>query len=136
LKFDSNNFNYFNFDEYEIDEVTAEILIDGYRFSMPSIGLESSLISFLMNKTNIADANVWNNYSYDFLFFCGNKKSLTISEIENLVTLFNVDLDSSEQTKIANIVKRFMKIVGYTLVSNGKVIDVKSRLDLETIWKN
>ena len=102
---------------------------------MPSIGIENCLTHFLIKKSNTPDAKKWNSYSYDFLFFVGNKNNLTFDEIENLVTIFNFDIEEVEQNKIREIVKEFMKVVGYSLQLDGKVIDVKSKLDLETIWK-
>ena len=133
--FDHNNFNYFDFTPYEINEDEGVIMIEGYKFSMPSIGVENSLTNFLMSKTD-ENSKKWSEYNYDFIFFCGDKNNLTFSEIENLITIFNYDIESTEQSKIKKIVKIFMKLVGYTLISNGKVIDVKSKLDLQTIWKD
>ena len=136
LKFDCDNFNYFDFSKYEKDEENAEILISDYRFSMPSIGIENCLTQFLITKSNDVDAKKWNKYNYDFLFFCGNKNNLSFPEIENLVTIFNYDIDAEEQVKINKIVKKFLKVIGYKLKSNGKVVDVKSKIDLENIWKD
>ena len=102
---------------------------------MPSIGIENCLTHFLVSKSGELDSKKWNDYSYDFLFFVGNKNNLTFSEIENLVTIFNFDLGISEQEKIRNIVYTFMGVVGYSLQTNGRIVDVKSKLDLETIWK-
>ena len=107
-----------------------------YRDEMISDGIENCLTHFLIKKSDTPDAKKWNSYSYDFLFFVGNKNNLTFDEIENLVTIFNFDIEEVEQNKIREIVKEFMKVVGYSLQLNGKVIDVKSKLDLETIWKD
>ena len=103
---------------------------------MPSIGIENCLTQFLITKSNDVDAKKWNKYNYDFLFFCGNKNNLSFPEIENLVTIFNYDIDAEEQVKINKIVKKFLKVIGYKLKSNGKVVDVKSKIDLENIWKD
>jgi hypothetical protein len=89
-----------------------------------------------LSKYGDRDVKKWNNYNYDFLFFVGNKNNLTFSEIENLVTIFNFELDHVEQEKIRKIVEEFMVVVGYSLQMNDKVIDVKSKLDLETIWRD
>jgi hypothetical protein len=136
IEFSSNTFNYFDFSKCEHDKESGEILIDGYKFSMPSIGIENCLTNFLVSKSDKPDSNKWNDYNYDFLFFVGNKNNLTFDEIENLVTIFNFDIESSEQSKIRKIVKAFMSVVGYSLQIDGKIVDVKSKLDLETIWKD
>ena len=135
LEFDNKTFNYYDFSKYKHDKENAEIIIDDYRFSMPSIGIENCLTHFLVSKSGELDSKKWNDYSYDFLFFVGNKNNLTFSEIENLVTIFNFDLEVFEQEKIRNIVHTFMGVVGYSLQTNGRIVDVKSKLDLETIWK-
>ena len=136
IEFSHSTFNYFDFSKYELDKENGCILINEYKFSMPSIGIENCLTHFLIKKSDTPDAKKWNSYSYDFLFFVGNKNNLTFDEIENLVTIFNFDIEEVEQNKIREIVKEFMKVVGYSLQLDGKVIDVKSKLDLETIWKD
>jgi hypothetical protein len=55
--------------------------------------------------------------------------------MENLVTIFNYDLDSKEQDKISKITNKFMKIVGYNLKKEDRIIEIKSKIDLEKIWK-
>lgn len=133
IEFGDKTFNYFDFSKY--DNIDGEIIISDYRFSMPSIGVENCLTNFLIDKSPDKNSNKWNNYSYDFLFFTCNKNNLTFNEIENLVTIFNFDIDQSEQEKIRKIVKSFNSLISYSLQLNGKVIDIKSKLDLENIWK-
>lgn len=135
IEFNNDNFNYFDFSEYKslIDNETNEIIIDGYRFSMPSIGSENCISQFLISKGN---SKKWANYSYDFIFFIGNKNTLSFSEIENLITIFNYDLDDVEIDKVINIKNKFSSLVGYSLKKDGKIIEIKSKLDLQTIWKN
>jgi hypothetical protein len=133
IEFDASNFNYFDFTPFkDRDLETAEILIDGYRFSMPSIGVESSLTYFIASKKN---QKKWTGLNYDFTFFVNNKTNLTFSEIENLVTIFNDDIDDKERNIIKNIKEQFTDLVGYSLRLDGSVIEIKSKLDLETIWK-
>jgi len=137
VEFNNKNFNYFNFDKYDefYDKMTYELVIDGYRFSMPSIGSENCVTNFLVSKTNDTDCNKWSDYNYDFLFFLGNRNNLTFSEVENLITIFNFDIDDTERDKIRKIVNEFLDVVSYSIKFNNKVIDIKSKLDLETIWK-
>ena len=133
IEFDSRNFNYFDFTPFiDRDPKTAEILIDGYRFSMPSIGVESSVTHFIASKKN---QKKWTTLNYDFTFFINNKGSLTFPEIENLVTIFNYDIDDKERSIIKNIKEQFSDLVGYSLKLDGTIIEIKSKLDLETIWK-
>lgn len=137
VEFSSKTFNYFDFNKFEsvIDRESNNIIIDGYRFSMPSIGIENCLTNFLVTKTKDKSPDKWNSYSYDFLFFSDNKNNLTFSEIENLIEIFNFDIDDNEKKKIKSIVSKFMNAVSYSIKIDGKVIDIKSKLDLETIWK-
>jgi hypothetical protein len=134
LEFTSKNFNYFDFSKWERDDETAEILIDGYRFAMPSIGVENCLTFYLLDR--LKDKSVdWESKNYDFIFFCGNKNFLTKEEMDNLVTIFNDDLDAKEQEKVKKITEIFMRLVGYTLIDEERKVEVKSRVDLLNIWK-
>lgn len=133
IEFESRNFNYFDFSKYEFDEETKEILIEGYRFSLPSIGIESDLTQYLAKK--LRENEKLEEKNYDFLFFTGNKNILSFEEIENLVIIFNSDLEEQEKDKIQKIVANFLKIVGYTLKVNGDIVEIKTKIDLQTIWK-
>jgi hypothetical protein len=136
IEFGHETYNYFDFDKYMefYNEVTREFVMDGYSFSLPSIGIENTLTNFLMTKS-ITEPNVWTKYSYDFLYFLGNKSSITFDEVENIVTIFNIEMEEEEIIKISNITKRFHKIIGYSLKKDGKVIDIKSKLNLLKIWE-
>lgn len=134
IEFNSDTFNYFDFSRYTFDEETKEILMKGYRFSMPSIGVENCLTYYLAQKIN--EGEDYKNYFYDFLFFTGNKNHLNEQEMENLVTIFNFDIEDSEKEIISGIVNQFMQIVGYTLKLEGEVIEIKTKINLETIWKD
>jgi len=137
INFDMNHFKYFNFKyfiEYYIPEEYS-FLIDGYKFSMPSVGVESSLTQYLFSISNVDGSDVYNDYSYDFLFFLGKKNNLTFGEIENLITIFNFDIDQEEKNKIKSIIEKFIGIVDYSLKLNNIIIDIKSRLDFKNIWK-
>jgi hypothetical protein len=137
IPFDYKNFQYFNLEEFKefYDEVDCSFLVDGYKFAMPSIGVENSLTNYLLSISNQSDSDRYNYYSYDFLFFLGRKNNLTFSEIENLITIFNFDIDDEERKRIKSIIKKFIEIIEYNLKVNNNLVDVKSRLDLENIWK-
>lgn len=137
IEFSDRNFNYFDFSKYasQYNKETHEILMNGYRFSMPSIGIENSLTQFLIAKSNEKDSEKYNRYNYDFLFFSSNKNKLTFKEIENLVEIFNFDIDQKEREKVKEVVEKFMGLVGYSLKSEDSLIEIKSKIDLINIWK-
>lgn len=137
IEFNTKNFNYYNFESIKKFHNESERVfeINGYKFSMPSVGVENCLSQFLLSKSNQENAEEFTNYSYDFLFFLGWKNSLSFSEIENLITIFNFEIESSEKSKIKDVIDMFMAMIGYQLRHNDNLIDVKSNLDLEKIWK-
>lgn len=137
LEFGNSTFNYFDYSQFEksYDSNTREILVGGYRVSLPSIGIEDSLTKFLISKTDNPKNKKYNDYSYDFLYFLGNKNKLTFDEIENLILIFNQDLEESEIEKIKKIVEKFVDVIGYSVKKNGQTIEIKSKIDLANIWK-
>jgi len=137
IEFTSDNFRYFDLSKYKglKNNETCDILVEGYRFSMPSIGVENSLTQYLIDLSQVPDTDKYNDFSYDFLFFLGNKNTLDGEEIENLITIFNYDIDEEEKSKIKSIISKFIEIVGYNLRHRNLLIDVKSNIDLENIWK-
>ena len=136
IHFNTDNFNYFDMDKYisNYNPDTKEIIIDGYRFSLPSSGVETSLTQYLSSVSD-EEADTIKNVSFDFMFFLSGKNHLRFDEIKNLIQIFNYDIDDEEKKKVSNIVSRFRGIVGYTLKSDGNTIEMKSKLNLENIWK-
>lgn len=138
IEFSSDNFNYFkpNGDlmrKYDKDEKC--FLIDGYKYTLPSIGVENSLTSFLYKKSNEPNAHLYNDYFYEFTHFVMNKRYLTHDEIDNLLHIFNFDIEESEFRKVQNIIDTFSPIQRYSLIKSGKVLEMDSKIDLEKIWK-
>jgi hypothetical protein len=137
IDFLPNMFNYFDFKpfkgDYNKDLLSFEV--DGYRFSMPSVGVENSITGFLLTKVREPEASYYNKQTYDFMFFLGTKNTLTDDEICNLITIFNYDLDDKEKNKIKKIISKFQPLIGYTIRVDDKIIDLKSNLDLANIWK-
>jgi hypothetical protein len=138
VEFTPNNFNYFFIDEklmkyYNNNEKCFEI--EGYKYSLPSIGVENSLTNFLLSKINKPGSVKYNDYFYDFTYFLQNKNKLSFDEIENLIQIFNFDIEDSEWEKIGRILKSFLPIQKYTLIKDGKIIDINAKIDLEKIWK-
>jgi hypothetical protein len=138
ITFDSNNFNYSTIEKTLIDKYdssTKEFNIDGFRYSLPCIGVENSLTNFLVSKSEKPGSEVYNDYSYDFLYFLGHKNNLSFKEIENLIQIFNFDMEDSDKRVVRSIVKNFSHLGKYSLIKDSKVIDVTAKIDLETIWK-
>jgi len=138
VSFGTDNFNYFKFDDYmeNYDPVKDEFLIDDYRFSLPSIGVETALTDYLATKTDDEEIKRLNKASYNFMFFLGYKNWLSFSEIDNLLYIFNEDLDTEELDKIKRIVEIFKGIVGYSLIVDGEEVEVRSKINLQDIWKS
>lgn len=137
VNFSADNFNYFKFDNYikNYDTDSREIIVDGYRFSLPSIGVETSLTQYLSSKSEKREIESLNRFSYDFMFFLGGKNKLEFYEIDNLIQIFNFDLEDNEISKIRRIVERFKGIVGYSLIVDGDTIEIKTKINLQDIWK-
>ncbi len=138
IEFNTTFFNYFNIDDdlmHYYDKINKEFLIDGYRYSLPSIGVENSLTNFLIYQATKKDSGKYNEYNYDFTYFISGKSFLTFDEIDNLIQIFNFDLEKDEIDKIKKIVDIFLPLQKYSLVRNGKIIDINSKIDLENIWK-
>ncbi len=138
IEFNSKNFNYFKIDnsitEY-YDSKSKSFLINGYSYTLPSIGVENSLTLFLIMKSNESDSYNYSNLVFNFTYFLSDKNFLTFQEIENLIEIFNKDIDEDEKRKIRKIIKTFEPLQKYSLIKNGKVIDINSKIDLEKIWK-
>jgi hypothetical protein len=136
VDFSPKSFNYYNFDNIlsNWNKKTKEFLINGYKYSLPSMGVENSLTQFLINKSYEEDCERYNEYKYSFVYFVGNKEYLTADEIENLIQIFNYDMDSDEIEKVDNIIKSFSSLQRYTLKKEDKIIEITSRINLETIW--
>jgi hypothetical protein len=138
IDFEISNFNYHKLNQNILnyyDNNKKHFLIDGYMYSLPSIGVENCLTNFLINKNTIPNSTHYNDYNYDFTYFLGNKNSVSFDEIENLVQIFNFDLDEVEKSKVKRIIDVFQPLQKYSLIKDGKVIDINSKIDLEKIWK-
>ena len=137
VDFGSKSFNYYNFNNIinNWDSKTRDFLVNGYKYSLPSMGVENSLTQFLINKSYEEDSEKYNGYRYSFVYFVGSKENLTTEEIENLIQIFNYDMDSDEIEKIDKVIKSFSSLQRYTLKKGDKIIEITSRINLETIWK-
>lgn len=138
VEFSSSYFNYFQIDDYLMnyyDNENKQFVIEGYRFSLPSIGIENCLTNFLIDKSFDRDAMKYNKFEYQFTYFLGDKNRIGFSEIENLIQIFNFDIDEDEKNKINEIVNTFHLLQKYSLRKGSKIIEINSQIDLENIWK-
>ena len=138
IEFGSKYFNYFEFTNKLLQNYNSEdrsFTINGYKYTLPSIGVENSLTNFLIVKSNEEDAFNYNNYTYDFTYFVGDKNNLKFKEIENLIQIFNFDMDKDEMRKMREVVKTFLPLQKYSLKKYGKVVEINSKINLEKIWK-
>jgi hypothetical protein len=138
IEFDSEHFNYFYLDSKLMDnynKIDKCFDVNGYKYTLPSIGIESSLTNFLIDKVGKENTDKYSTYFYDFTYFIKNKNKLTFEEIENLIQIFNFDIEEDELKKINNILNYFLPIQKYSLIKNGSVIDITAKIDLEKIWK-
>ena len=136
VAFGSKNFNYFDYKGLgcNYDEETREFEKFGYKFSLPSVGVENCLVEYIFDFLEEEDTENNFEYSYDFLFLMGNKNNLSIEEMDNLVTIFNEDLDDKEQSKITEIVKLIYPAIGYSLKSGNKIISLDLKIDFEKLF--
>lgn len=138
INFGKESFNYFKPNEELMkfyDNSEKVFKIEGYKYSLPSIGVENCLTNYLISHQYDADATKFNDYSYEFMNFLGHKSIINFSEVDNLIQIFNFDLDGSEKSKISKICKMFSQIHKYSLKKGNRVIDINSKIDLEKIWK-
>ena len=60
---------------------------------------------------------------------------MTNDEIENLIQIFNNDIDEQDRKKIEKIVKKLSVIGKYSLKKDSQIIDVTAKINLSNIWK-
>lgn len=137
IEFGSKYFNYFQVGSlikyYDYEEKCFNIY--GYKYTLPAVGVENSLTNFLIIKSNEDDVELYNNLFYDFTHFVGDKNYLKFSEIENLIEIFNYDLDDREMKKVKNILELFSPIQRYALRKGDRIVEMTSKINLEKIWK-
>ena len=138
IEFGSKYFNYFNISEEMMKNYNNEekcFIIDNYKYSLPTMGIEDGLTNYLILKSSDSDAEKYNNYFYDFTYFLGDKNSLSIEEVDNLIQIFNFDIEEEELLKVKKIVKTFEPFQKYSLKDGENEIDLHSKIDLSKIWK-
>lgn len=138
IEFNSKYFNYFKINsdlEKKYNNEEKCFTIKNYKYSLPSIGVENSLTDYLISKSNEEDAEKYNNYFYSFTYFLGNKSKLTFDEIDNLIQIFNFDIEPEELEKIKDVIKIFEPMQKYSLKNGKDEVDLNSKIDLSKVWK-
>lgn len=138
IEFSSNYFNYFRLSEEVMEHYnkdSKEFIIEDFKFSLPSIGVENCVTNYLIDKSDDYDVAKYNEFNYDFIFFLGNKRSINFNEIDNLIQIFNYDIEESDSKKVRKVIKMFQPIQKYSLKRGNKIIEINSKIDLEKIWK-
>jgi hypothetical protein len=120
VEFIPNNFMYFNFEEYAeyYEETTREYIFDGWRFSLPSIGIESSLNKFSYEITIKGELKKYQNSNYNLIYFLGNQHKLNYGEMLNIIHAMD-DLSKKDESYINEIVEKFSNVGIYLLISEG-----------------
>lgn len=138
IEFDYKTFNYHKLGDEVMkgyNSVGKNFKLNEYIFTLPSIGVENSLTFFLFHKSSSVDAYKYESLNYDFTYFVGDKNFLTFNEIDNLIKIFNFDLDKDELQKVKKTIETFIPLQKYSLIKEGKEVDINSKIDLENIWK-
>jgi len=134
----SDHFNYVKIPDglmEKYDSVTKQFVIDGFKYSLPSIGIESAMVIFLIGKSRDPENIKYQDYFYDFIYFLDDKTTITDAEMENLITIFNNDITEDDTQKIQDIIYTFEKFWRYSLKKDEQIISITNRVDLEKIWK-
>jgi hypothetical protein len=138
IEFGPKSFNYFKLTpelEKKWNQNERVFEIDGYKYSLPSIGIENTVTNFLLRKSIEPDAIKYNSYDYSFTFFVGHKNQLSYEEIENLIEIFNFDMDPEEQKRVKEIAESMRPIQVYSLKKDDLVIEMNAKIDLQYIFK-
>jgi hypothetical protein len=136
IEFKPSNFVYYNFEKYikNYDEETNEFVFYNWRYSIPSIGVETSINKFSYELAIKGLTEEYQNKNYNLIYFLGKKYKLSFEEMVNLIDIFE-DLDEEEQDKIDEIVNKFSKSGLYILMEEDKKpVRINPNM-LRKIWK-
>lgn len=135
ISFGPDTFNYFNPSKELLEKYDNKnkcFNIEGFSCSTPSIGVENSLVDFLLTK--LGEMEKYNNYFHDFTYFVGNKPGLELSEVNNLFELFNNDLSKKELENAKKAILEISPFQKYSLMKDNKIINIESKIKLNKIW--
>ncbi len=132
----SKTFNYLDLSDlmkHYLPE-SKEFLLDGFKLSLPTKGVETSLTEYFSNiSPEKVDSMV--EYSYDFIYFLGNRNTMTFNEIENLVDIFNDSMEDADKETVSKAVKKFAPMIRYSIKFNDRVVELHGKINMVTIWE-
>lgn len=125
----SSTFNYFDYSKFDINKEERVINYNGYIYSLPSVGVERCLYSYIILNKELIEKDI----CYDFIFFVKNRNYLTNKEIENLIVIYNDDIDDKQKEEITNVKSAFKGFIIFSIKVDGVIHDIKSKLDLTNV---
>tara|TARA_R110000772_G_scaffold2410_4_gene8576 strand:- start:52591 stop:53367 length:777 start_codon:yes stop_codon:yes gene_type:complete len=135
IEFNYNNFVYFDFDQFSknYDPIKRAFVFGDWTFSLPSIGIETSLSQFSYKISINGETDRYKEKNYNLIYFLGDKNKLNYNDMINLIDLFE-DLTDVHQEEVNTIVKSFSKSGLYFLIKIGKkAIRINPDM-LKNIW--
>jgi len=135
IEFKPEKFIYFNFDQFKdkYDSETKEFVFDGWRFSLPAIGIETSLNHFSYELAVRGKSEQYQDSNYNLIYFMGSKTELGYYDIINLLETME-DLSEEDQEYINGVVEKFSKSGLYFLIEEGKSPTRINPHMLKDIW--
>lgn len=136
LEFNEENFNYFKPTEemsksYNYGKKCFEL--NGYMISPPTTGVEEDLTELLNSISSLPGSEIYNDYNYNFIYVLGNKTSINVKEIKNLIQIFNNDITKEEEEKLKDAVSKITSIQKYEIKYNNIKLSLSS-IDLFKIF--
>ena len=136
VEFNKDNFIYFDFKEFEnnYDEKEKCFTFNNWKYSLPTIGIESSLGKFSYEITMRGQSSKYENKNYNFIYFLSDKTSINFDKMVDLINLYD-ELSDENKEEIQIIVDKFSKSGIYFLLESGKKpIRINSNM-LQNAWK-
>jgi len=138
IKFTTDSFNYYKIPNELISMWNKEerlFEIDGYKYTLPTLGVEKSITDFIINKSYCENSKEYNDYDYSFTYFLGHRDFVSTQEIDNLIQIFNFDLDEDEVKKVRRAVELLSPIQRYSIKIDDRIVELSSKINFQTIWK-
>lgn len=135
IEFSPDNFIYFDFSQFKdkYDEEYREFIFNGWKFSLPSIGTETSINHFSYELAIKGKSEQYQDSNYNLIYFLGNRTEQSYDDIINLIEIFE-DLDEESQNHINRVVEKFSKSGLYFLIEHGKQPTRINPHMLKDIW--
>lgn len=121
IEFTYDTFVYFNFSQYidNFDKKRNAFVFNNWAFSLPTIGIESSLSAFSYEISLRGLTDIYKDKNYNLIYYLNDRVDISYDEIIELIQLFD-ELDEEEKDDINKIVDKFRKANSYFLVELGK----------------